>query len=105
LRARAITVEIRGARLRVAHPEDLMRMKSAAAGFRDRPEAKRRQDLDDIAVLERLRAERDAAAASRVLDATRGDTAPGSGTSEGDQAARARPSRTSPQRPQERRRR
>jgi hypothetical protein len=105
LRARAITVEIRGARLLVAHPEDLMRMKSAAAGFRDRPEAKRRQDLDDIAVLERLRAERDAAAASRALDATRGDPAPGSGTGEGDQGARARQSRTSPQRPQDRRRR
>jgi hypothetical protein len=50
------------------HPEDLIRMKSAAAGFRDRPEAKRRQDLDDIAVLERLRAERDGSAASRLMD-------------------------------------
>ena len=32
-------------------------MKSAASQFRDRPELKRRQDLDDIAVLERLRAD------------------------------------------------
>lgn len=53
--ARAIMVEIRGAKLLIAHPEDLIRMKRAAARFRDRPEAKRRQDLDDIAVLERLR--------------------------------------------------
>ncbi len=30
-------------------------MKTAASSFRDRPEAKRRQDLDDIAVLEQLR--------------------------------------------------
>lgn len=32
-------------------------MKSAASQFSDRPEPKRRQDLDDIAVLERLRAD------------------------------------------------
>jgi len=57
LRARAIVVEIRGVKLRIAHPDDLIRMKSAAAQFRDRPTAKRRQDLDDIAVLERLRTE------------------------------------------------
>ncbi len=37
----------------------------AASSFRDRPEAKRRQDLDDIAVLERLRAELDAAAPAK----------------------------------------
>jgi hypothetical protein len=55
LRARAIAVQIRGVTLRIAHPDDLIRMKSAAAQFRDRPAAKRRQDLDDIAVLERLR--------------------------------------------------
>jgi hypothetical protein len=30
-------------------------MKTAASRFRDRPQAKRRQDLDDIAVLQRLR--------------------------------------------------
>jgi len=57
LRARATVVEIRGVTLRIAHPDDLIRMKSAAAQFRDRPTAKRRQDLDDIAVLERLRTE------------------------------------------------
>ncbi|MBV9310371.1 MAG: hypothetical protein JOZ73_06050 [Solirubrobacterales bacterium] len=56
LRARAIAVEIRGVTLLIAHPDDLIRMKTAAAQFRDRPAAKRRQDLDDIAVLERLRA-------------------------------------------------
>jgi hypothetical protein len=55
LRARAVRVEVLGIRLLIAHPEDLIRMKSAAATFRDRPEAKRRQDLDDIAVLERAR--------------------------------------------------
>jgi hypothetical protein len=57
LRDRAIAVELRGVSLRIAHAEDLIRMKSAAAQFRDRPPAKRRQDLDDIAVLERLRSE------------------------------------------------
>ena len=55
LRARAVPVEALGVRLLIAHPEDLIRMKTAAASFRDRPAAKRRQDLDDIAVLERLR--------------------------------------------------
>jgi hypothetical protein len=65
LRGRAIAVEIRGADVLIAHREDLIRMKSAAASFRDRPEAKRRQDLDDIAVLERLGEEHGAAAASR----------------------------------------
>jgi hypothetical protein len=104
LRARAITVEIRGARLLIADPEDLIRMKSAAARFRDRPEAKRRQDLDDITVLERLRAERDAAAAARVLDATRDPTAAPESTSEHDPTARPRPSRTRRQPPQDRRR-
>jgi hypothetical protein len=57
LSGRAVPVEVLGVRLLVAHPEDLIRMKSAAAQFRDRPEPKRRQDLDDIAVLERLRTE------------------------------------------------
>jgi hypothetical protein len=57
LRARAIAVEIRGVTLLIAHPDDLIRMKTAASQFRDRPDAKRRQDLDDIAVLERLRGE------------------------------------------------
>jgi hypothetical protein len=55
LRTRAIAVEIRGVTLLIAHPDDLIRMKTAASQFRDRPEPKRRQDLDDIAVLERLR--------------------------------------------------
>jgi hypothetical protein len=55
LRARAVGVEVFGGRIMVAHPEDLIRMKLAASEFRDRPEAKRRQDLDDSAVLERLR--------------------------------------------------
>lgn len=54
LRARAIPVEVRGITLLIAHPEHLIRMKTAAAAFRDRPEAKRRQDLDDIAVLNRV---------------------------------------------------
>jgi uncharacterized nucleotidyltransferase DUF6036 len=54
LRERAIPVEVRGIRLLIAHPEHLIRMKTAAAEFRDRPEAKRRQDLDDIAVLTRV---------------------------------------------------
>jgi hypothetical protein len=56
LRARAVPIEALGVSMLVAHPEDLIRMKSAASQFRDRPEHKRRQDLDDIAVLERLRA-------------------------------------------------
>ena len=57
LRTRAIAVEIRGVTLLIAHPDDLIRMKTAASQFRDRPDAKRRQDRDDIAVLERLRRE------------------------------------------------
>ena len=56
LRARAVAVEIRGVALLIAHPDDLIRMKTAASQFRDRPAPKRRQDLDDIAVLEQLRA-------------------------------------------------
>jgi hypothetical protein len=60
LRSRAVAVEIRGVRLLIAHPEDLIRMKTAAAEFRDRPEPKRRQDLDDVAVLERLSASKPA---------------------------------------------
>jgi hypothetical protein len=104
LRARALEVEIRGVRLMIAHPEDLMRMKSAAARFRDRLPEKRRQDLEDIVVLERIAAERDAAAASRVLDATREETATPEGTREHDPAARARPARTPRQPPQDRRR-
>jgi hypothetical protein len=54
LRARAIQVEVQGITLLIAHPEHLIRMKTAAAAFRDRPEVKRRQDLDDIAVLNRV---------------------------------------------------
>lgn len=54
LRARAVRVELGSLTLLVAHPEDLIRMKTAAAEFRDRPDAKRRQDREDIAVLERL---------------------------------------------------
>lgn len=56
LRARAISVEVRGVKLLIAHPEHLIAMKTAAAAFRDRPEPKRRQDLDDVAVLQRLTA-------------------------------------------------
>jgi hypothetical protein len=66
LRARAVAVEVLGVRLLIAHPEDLIRMKNAAAGFRDRPVAKRRQDLDDIAVLERARDTELAARTSRA---------------------------------------
>jgi hypothetical protein len=55
LRARAIAVEIRGVTLLIAHPDDLIRMKTAASQFRDRPAPKRRQDLDDISALERVR--------------------------------------------------
>jgi hypothetical protein len=55
LRDRAVPVEIFGVTVKVAHPEDLIRMKMAASQFRDRPDAKRRQDLDDVAVLEALR--------------------------------------------------
>ena len=58
LRARAISVEIRDVTLLIAHPDDLIRMKTAASQFRDRPAPKRHQDLDDIAVLERIRAGR-----------------------------------------------
>ena len=54
LHGRAVSVEVRGLTLLIAHPEDLIRMKTAASQFRDRPEAKRQQDLDDIAVLTRL---------------------------------------------------
>ena len=56
LRDRAVPVEVFGITTHVAHPEDLIRMKLAASQFRDRPEAKRAQDLDDVAVLERLTA-------------------------------------------------
>jgi hypothetical protein len=55
LSARALPVEVLGVSLLVAHPEDLIRMKIAASRLRDRPGPKRRQDLDDIAVLELLR--------------------------------------------------
>jgi hypothetical protein len=54
LRARAVQVDVFGIRLQVAHPEDLIAMKAAAARFENRPDAKRRQDLEDVAVLERL---------------------------------------------------
>lgn len=66
LRARAVSIEVLGVRLLIAHPEDLIRMKTAASGFRDRPEAKRRQDLDDIAVLERARETETATRARRA---------------------------------------
>ncbi len=55
LRDRALRIQLGEIVLLVADPEDLIRMTTAAANVRDRPEAKRRQDLDDIAVLERLR--------------------------------------------------
>jgi uncharacterized nucleotidyltransferase DUF6036 len=54
LRERAIAIEVRGIRLLIAHPAHLIPMKTAASQFRDRPDAKRRQDLDDIAVLNRV---------------------------------------------------
>jgi hypothetical protein len=73
LRGRAVEVEVLGARILIAHREDLIRMKTAASTFRDRPEAKRRQDLDDIAVLERLRTNRDTATAARAIEPTRSD--------------------------------
>lgn len=57
LREHAVAIELDSLALLIAHPEDLIRMKTAAAEFRDRPEAKRRQDREDIAVLERLRAQ------------------------------------------------
>ncbi len=97
LRASAMAIEIRGARLQIANPEDLIRMKTAASRFRDRPEAKRRQDLDDIAMLEQLRAKQDASSASRLLDATR-DQSAASGRGE---TARPRPARTSARPPQD----
>ena len=105
LRARALEVEIRGVRLRIAHPEDLIRMKTAASRLRDRLPEKRRQDLEDIVVLERIAAARDAAAAARLLDPTRGQTATPEATSERDPGARARPARGPRQPPQDRRRR
>ncbi len=66
LRDRAIALEVRGIRLLIAHPAHLIPMKAAASQFRDRPDAKRRQDLDDIAVL------------SRVLEAGGGQQGPAS---------------------------
>lgn len=102
LRTRALEVEIRGVRLIIAHPEDLIRMKTAASRLRDRLPEKRRQDLEDIVVLERIAAERDAATAARLLDVTRGQTATLEGTSERDPGPPARGPR---QPPQDRRRR
>lgn len=104
LRQRAVAVEVLGARILIAHPEDLIRMKIAASSFRDRPEAKRRQDLDDIAVLERLRAERDTAAASKLVDATRGKTST-SGRASEHEAEESRSTHKPPKRPHNRRRR
>ena len=54
LRQRAMPIEVRGITVLIAHPEHLIRMKTAAAALRDRPGAKRHQDLDDVAVLTRL---------------------------------------------------
>ncbi len=71
LRGRAIAVEIRGVTLLIADPDDLIRMKTAASQFRDRPEPKRRQDLDDIAVLERLRAGSAPAQGEQAPESTR----------------------------------
>lgn len=105
LRQRAVAVEVLGARILIAHPEDLIRMKTAASSFRDRPEAKRRQDLDDIAVLERLRADRDASAAAELVDAARGKPPTSGSMTEGDRPEQTRPTHTSPKRPHNRRRR
>jgi hypothetical protein len=80
-------------------------MKTTASRFRDRLPEKRRQDLEDIVVLERIAAERDAAAAARVLDATRDQTATPEGAREQDPAARARPARAPRKPPQDRCRR
>ena len=102
LRARAVPVEVLGARVLIAHPEDLIRMKTAASRFRDRPEAKRRQDLDDIVVLQRLLADRDAATASRLLDATRGQTQ-ARGATPGSEASARRPPPSSRKPPRDRR--
>jgi hypothetical protein len=54
LRQQAIPIEVRGITILIAHPEHLIRMKTTAAQLRDRPDAKRHQDLDDVAVLNRL---------------------------------------------------
>ena len=54
LRDRGIPIDVQGISLLIAHPEHLIRMKTAASQLRDRPEAKRRQDLDDIVVLSRV---------------------------------------------------
>lgn len=105
LRQRAVAVEVLGARILIAHPEDLIRMKTAASSFRDRPEAKRRQDLDDIAVLERLRADHDASATAELVDAARGKTPTSGRATEGDRPEQTRPTHTSPKRPHNRRRR
>jgi hypothetical protein len=64
-------VEIRDVTLLIANPDDLIRMKSTAAQFRDRPAPKRRQDLDDIAVLERLRTSQTQAEPPTVQPPTR----------------------------------
>lgn len=54
LRRRALALQIRGVRMLVADPEDLIRMKTAAAQLDDRNDRKRTQDLDDIKVLKQL---------------------------------------------------
>jgi hypothetical protein len=105
LRARAIQVDLRGARLLIAHPEDLIRMKTAAASFRDRPDAKRRQDLDDIAVLERLRADRDAAPAKGLLNAARDDSRTSGSPTKREGSECPRSPRVSRERGEERKRR
>jgi hypothetical protein len=71
LRDRAIPIQFRDLTVLVVHPEDMIRMKTAASSFRDRPDAKRRQDLDDIAVLERLRIEQQTRDAARLASAAR----------------------------------
>lgn len=98
LRARAMPVEVLGVRLLIAHPEDLIRMKTAAAGFRDRPEPKRRQDLDDIAVLERARNTAAAARANRAAFPTppSPDRQPGSAVDETSRAPHRPPQRRGP---------
>ncbi|MGH2868958.1 MAG: DUF6036 family nucleotidyltransferase [Solirubrobacteraceae bacterium] len=82
LRIRAITVEVRGITLLIAHPDDLIRMKTAAAQFRDRPAPKRRQDLDDIAVLQRLRASQEPEARQTRKASPEPPTGPGPARSE-----------------------
>lgn len=89
LRARAMPLEVRGLEVLVAHPEDLIRMKTAASRVRDRPEEKRRLDLDDITVLERQRTH-------QPSTPPRGGRSPTRGPFEGPESSRRAPRRGGP---------